>query len=102
MRYLPKKLHIDGDLSIKWHGIGGRTTSKVIQHHLGIVETFAPEVVVIQLGINDLSSLPPLKLAQLSRTYLVCYMSHTGCKGSVFARLFFAVMLLYSIARLSY
>ena len=26
-------------------------------------------------------------------------MSHTVCKGSVFARLFFAVMLLYSIAQ---
>ena len=97
-----RNLHIDRDHSIKWHGIGGRTISKVIRHDLGIVEKFAPEIVVIQLGTNNLSSLPPLKLAQLSRAYLVCCMSHTVCKGSVFARLFFAVMLLYSIARLSY
>ena len=41
----------------KWHGIRGRTISKVIRHDLGIVETFAPEIVVIQLGTNDLSSL---------------------------------------------
>ena len=97
-----RNLHIDGDLSIKWHGIEGRTISKVIRHDLGIVQRFAPEIVVIQLGTNDLSSFPPMKLAQLSRTYLVCYMSHTVCKGSVFVRLFFAVMLLYSIARLRY
>ena len=71
MRYLPKNLHIDGDLSIKWHDIGGRTISKVIQHDLGIVETFAPEIVVIQLGINDLSSLSAVEtgsaLEDLSR-----------------------------------
>ena len=50
-------LQIDGDLSIKWHGIGERTISKVIRHDLGIVEEFAPEIVVIQSGTNDLSSL---------------------------------------------
>ena len=52
-----RNLHIDGDLSIKWHGIGGRTISKLIRHDLGIVETFVPEIVVDQLGTNHLSSL---------------------------------------------
>ena len=57
-----RNLHIDGDLSIKWHGIRGRTISKVIRHDLGIVEKFAPEIVVIQLGetglaLQDLSHL---------------------------------------------
>ena len=51
-----RNLHIDGDLSIKWHGIGGRTVSKVIRNDLVIAEKFAPEFVVIQLGTNDLSS----------------------------------------------
>ena len=88
MKYLPQ---ICIDLPIKWHGIGGRTISKVIRHDLGIVETFAPEIVVLQLGTNDLSS--------HSRTYLVCYRTQMVCKGSVFARLFFAVMLLYLIAK---
>ena len=37
--------------------IGGRTICKVIRHDLGIVETFALEIVIIQLGTNDLSSL---------------------------------------------
>ena len=54
-----RNLHIDGDLCIKWHGIAGRTISKVIRHDLGIAEKFASEFVVIQLGTknNDLSSL---------------------------------------------
>ena len=51
-----RNLRIDGDLSIKWHGIRGRTISKVIRHDLGI-EKFAPEIVVIQLRNIDLSSL---------------------------------------------
>ena len=71
MRYLPQNLHIDGNLSIKWHANVGRTISKVIRHDLGIVETFAPEIVVIQLGINDLSSFSALEtgsaLEDLSR-----------------------------------
>ena len=66
-----RNLHIDGDLSIKWHGIGGRTISEVIRHDLGIVEKFAPEIVVIQLGTNDLSSLSAVEtgsaLEDLSR-----------------------------------
>ena len=66
-----RNLHIDGDLSITLHGIGGRTISKVIRHGLGIVEKFAPEIVVIQVGTNDLSSLSAVEtgsaLEDLSR-----------------------------------
>ena len=62
-----RNLHIDGYLSIKWHGIEGRTISKVIRHDLGI----APEIFVIQLGTNHLSSLSAVEtgsaLENLSR-----------------------------------
>ena len=47
-------LHINLDLSMKWHGIGGRTISKVIRHDLGIVETFSPEIVALQLDLSRL------------------------------------------------
>ena len=57
MRYLPETCISMGIFPSKWHGIGGRTVSKVIRHDLGILEKFAPEIVVIQLGTNDLSSL---------------------------------------------
>ena len=66
-----RNLHIDGDLSIKRHGIGGRTISKLIRHDLGVVETFAPEIIVNQLGTNHLSSLSTVEtgsaLEELSR-----------------------------------
>ena len=66
-----RNLHIDGDLSIKWHGIGERTISKLIRHDLGIVDTFASEIVVNQLGTNHLSSLSTVEtgsaLEELSR-----------------------------------
>ena len=74
-RHLTITLHsscfITGDLSTKWHGIGGRTISILIRHDLGIVETFAPEIVVKQLGTNHLSSLSTVEtgsaLEELSR-----------------------------------
>ena len=53
---IAKTLTISGDLLFKWHGIGGRTVEKTPQHDLDIVRSFAPNVVVIQLGTNDLRS----------------------------------------------
>ena len=52
-----ENLHIPGDLCIKWHGIGGRTIAKVVQYDLTIVQSFAPDIVVLQLGTNDLSTI---------------------------------------------
>ena len=73
-RHLTITLHscfITGDLSTKWHGIGGRTISKLIRHDLGVVETFAPEIIVNQLGTNHLSFLSTVEtgsaLEELSR-----------------------------------
>ena len=101
-------MHIDGNLSIKWHGIGGRTISrtisKVIRHDLGIVETFAAEIVVIQLGTNDPSSLSAVEtgsaLEDLSRLLHESYGVQRVCVCQIIFR--GNVMLLYSIARLSY
>ena len=66
-----RNLHIDGDRSIKWHGIGERTIFKLIRYDLGIVETFDSEIVVNQLGTNHLSSLSTVEtgsaLEELSR-----------------------------------
>ena len=39
---------------IKCHGIGGHTITKTIQHDLHVVESFNPDIVIIQLGSNDL------------------------------------------------
>ena len=48
-----ENLHIPGDLCIKWHSIGGRTIAKVLQYDLKIVQSFASDIVVLQLGKNQ-------------------------------------------------
>ena len=47
----------------KWHGVGGRTVEKTIRCDLHVVESFAPHIVILQLGTNDLSHLDPLVAA---------------------------------------
>ena len=47
---------LPGDLVIRWHGIGGRTVFKTKKFDLSAVEDFAPDVVVLQLGTNDLAN----------------------------------------------
>ena len=49
--------HLGDDLVIRWQGTGGRTLAKTIQYDLGVVESFAPDIVILQLGTNDLASL---------------------------------------------
>ncbi len=40
-------------------GLGGRTVQKVTDFDLGNVSTFAPDVVLLEIGTNDLASLAP-------------------------------------------
>ena len=41
------------------HGIGGRTVRKVRKHDIGVVARLSPEIVILEIGTNDLSFLPP-------------------------------------------
>ena len=54
--HIAKKLSLDGDLLIRWHGIGGRTVSKTWEYDLCVEEEFAPNLVIMQLGTNDLTT----------------------------------------------
>ena len=51
---IAENFSVPGDLVIRWHGIGGRTVFKTTKFDLCAVEEFAPDVVVLQLGTNDL------------------------------------------------
>ena len=42
---------------IRWHGIGGRTVSKTREYDLCVVEEFGPNVVIMQLGKSDLTTI---------------------------------------------
>ena len=56
----PQKFSVDFHLSnlavIKWHGIGGRTVTKTVQNDLHLIKSFKPDIVILQLGSNDLTS----------------------------------------------
>ena len=45
---------------IHWHGIGGRTVAKTIMYDLQVVTFFQPDIVILQLGSNDLTAHDPL------------------------------------------
>jgi len=56
-----------GFVEIKWHGIGGRTISKIQLHDLKEVTKFKPGIVVIHVGSNDLcdAQADPASLADM-------------------------------------
>lgn len=51
---------LDEAAMFQWHGVGGRTVAKTMRHDLHVVASFAPDIVILQLGTNDLSRLDPL------------------------------------------
>ena len=44
---------------VRWHGIGGTTEAKVLEYNLHVMESFKPQIVILELGTNDLSHLEP-------------------------------------------
>lgn len=71
-----------------------------------IVQSFAPDIVVLQLGTNDLQTISTVEsgsaLKDLTRLLYESYGVHWVCGWSVFARRFFAGMLLYLISKKRY
>ena len=53
-------LNLSSRAVIRWHGIGGRTVPKTLQHDLSVVQSFRPDIVILQLGSNDLTVSEPL------------------------------------------
>ena len=47
------------DVSIKLHGIGGRTVDKLIHYDFGYVQKFQPNIVILEVGTNDLPFMKP-------------------------------------------
>ena len=44
--------------SIRFHGVGGRTIVKVRKFDLGIIRCLSPDILVLEVGSNDLTKLP--------------------------------------------
>ena len=56
LQHFSADFHLKHCAVIKWHGIGGRTITKTVQHDLHVIESFNPDITIIQLGSNDLTS----------------------------------------------
>ena len=50
---------LGGTVELRMYGVGGRTVQKVTEFDLPTVTAFAPDVVLLELGTNDLASLAP-------------------------------------------
>ena len=50
---------LEGSLSVHFYGVGGRTVDKLRAFDLGIINSLSPEIVILEIGTNDLANLPP-------------------------------------------
>ena len=54
--------NLSGTASVRLHGIGGRTVQTLQANDLHVVRDLAPDIVILEIGTNDLSKLPPEKV----------------------------------------
>ena len=47
---------------MKWHGVSGLTGSTTLELDLNVIESFHPDIVIMQLGSNDLTDSDPLRV----------------------------------------
>lgn len=50
---------LEGSVSVRLSGVGGRTVDKLRRFDLDRIRSFAPDIVILELGTNDLSALAP-------------------------------------------
>jgi lysophospholipase L1-like esterase len=50
---------LEGTAVVHLHGVGGRTVPKLRQYDLGVVSHISPEIVILEVGTNDLSHARP-------------------------------------------
>jgi len=55
---IPNNFSLDSAV-IRLYGVGGRTVAKVVAYDLDVVRSFKPDIVILQLGTNDLVAQAP-------------------------------------------
>ena len=51
--------HLNGTANVSLFGVGGRTVSKLLQFDLHVVRDCNPDIVILEIGTNDLSKEGP-------------------------------------------
>ena len=51
--------NLQGQVHVRLHGTGGRTVQKLIKYDLGVLTEFAPDIVILEIGTNDLTVSAP-------------------------------------------
>ena len=49
---------LDGSVLVHLHGVGGRTVEKLRIFDMSILDSLAPDIVILKIGTNDLTCLP--------------------------------------------
>ena len=62
---------------IRWHGVGGRTVEKTLKFDTHVLHSFRPDVVILQLGSNDLVTLSPLHVGSAIDDFV--HFLHDSC-----------------------
>ena len=70
-RHLDLKFQLQASAHLWWHGSWGRTIAKTVKFDLHIIHSFRPDIVIVQLGTNDLTSCPPLQVGSAPKEDLV-------------------------------
>ena len=48
-----------GTASVYLHGVGGRTVQTLQENDLHVIRDLAPDIVILEIGTNDLTHTPP-------------------------------------------
>ena len=51
--------HLEGNATVHLFGVGGRTVEKLRRYDLHVVRRLAPDVVILEVGTNDISEVGP-------------------------------------------
>ena len=79
--HLDLTFHLSASALISWHGIGGRTIAKTVKFDLHILHSFRPDIVIVQLGTNDLTSCPPLQVGSALEDFVHLLHDSYGVRG---------------------
>ena len=73
--------HLSASALISWHGIGGCTIANTIKYNLHILHSFRPDIGIVHLGTNYLTSSSPLQVGSALEDFLHLLHDSYGVKG---------------------